>query len=140
MQPARVRIGVQIVGLVQGRQGHQLVQLAQDLVIDQSGAGEMPTAMDDAMTGGLQLGAVQVMLDPIQHMAEQIVVGNMRIPLGIGQAFAVGSLGREGRCDADAFDLALVQQMRLRSVPANIERELDAGGTGIDNDNSVAHV
>ena len=58
-------------------------------------------------------------------------------PAAFGNYGASGILHRQPRREADALDLATIQQ---RFVLCVVQRELDAGGAGVENGYAVGHV
>src|SRR5215204_1142681 len=54
----------QVVGLMQGRQRHELLEFFQDMLVDQHGRRERNTAVDDPVANGLQAIVTPVLADP----------------------------------------------------------------------------
>jgi len=121
--------GVEVVRLVQRRQGHQLLQRLKYFIVDQHRRGEGGAAVDHPVAGGGDTDVRQLARQPVQQEAKEMLVAQ-RLAVGPGVLEGPpGDLGLEPRVDADALDDAAA--LGGAALCFRKQRELDARGTGV---------
>ena len=130
----------QVVRLVQGRQRHELLQRFEDPRVHAHGLRVRHAAVHDPMADAHEPVAAQA----LAQVADQMVHG-----AGMAQrlAFAPGLLGvdladvvpgHETGRRMQALDLAAQGEIESRGI-AQVHRELDARGTGVEHGDGVGH-
>ena len=133
--------GGQVVGLMKRRQGHELFQVFQDVIVDDGGFCVLEAAVNDAVPHGHNpVGAVEHPAAP----GKEGIDGPFMIERGTpGPRFLLYDLPRPVFCletgfREDALDLPVIKDLGILS-PIRIDGELEARRPRIENDDEIRH-
>ena len=129
---------LEVGGVVQRAQRHELLDPGHDVVVDEGRAGEVAPALDDPVAHGHDVGVGQrgaLLLEQAQHLGQaEAVVGDRLGDLGALLAVLVGD-------GAGLLTDALHQARGERGARVGVDQlVLDGGGAGVDNeDGALSH-
>jgi len=132
--------GGQVVGLVQGSERVEALQILEHARIHSHGGRVVETAVDDPVAHADELVLLELLSQEPPQMLHRpgVAEGRARLPCPLGHDPARRILGHEAGRRVDAFELPPDIEGEI-AVAHGEERELDARRPRVDDDDGVGH-
>ena len=126
---------------MQRRQGHELFQVSQDVIVDDGGFRVFETAVNDTVPHGHNpVRAVEHSAAPGKEGINSpfVVKGRACRPFFLLDELSGAVFHLEAGLCSDALDLAIVKRRRV-SLCIGVKRELETGRSGVENEDEISH-
>src|SRR5215208_5250629 len=131
----------QVVGLMKGRQRHELLEFSQHSLVDQHGRRERNTAVDDSVANRLKAIVTPVLTDPASQMSEGLLMSEWLCFAPTHFAGDLASLASDhemGRA-AEPLEQTPIDAPRLIDPASFEELKLDARRPGVEHEVHGGH-
>ena len=119
---------LQVMGLMQGSERHQRLELLDNGFVDQNRAGEGLAAMNDPVPDGRELAPFLMLAQPRDEVHQRLLVPEpiAGAPRPLVEEISIGVLDDEVRRSAQPLEQPLEDDARLRAVGHVEDLELEA--------------